>query len=348
MEARGTGRGARLGRTILPLVAVLAIGLLLLTGLPIGGSGATRGAAPGSTHAAVVMPASTPVTQIYVNRSQTSGTYVNEYVTLNNSSTLTKIPSGVITVKSATDCRWVTVQNLTTNAIPVSVFHNVQYRNVTSANASGTLTAGTSVTSFKICGGTANWVNFVYWTFGVYNFVTSTLPVNGTAKVAFGAYPGTTATPASLSLAFGTKGAISLKVASNLSFQIVFPTSVNGATTCDFTQQVCSFPQYTFASGSGVVGTSTFANTTGTITYGTVGSSLGFAKVSAQYANWTLGYSTTNISANTAVGGFFAATQGFFQTWFVNFVWVWVILLLLVIAIAAILMSRRRRRGGRR
>lgn len=315
------------------ILAALMFVLLAFLGAPTPSTAPAQHATSGA-RLAIVQPFVTPVTQEYVNRSQSGGTYINEYVTLNNSSTLTKIPSGVITVKSATDCRWITVLNLTSASSPKSVFHNVQYRNVTAANASGTLTIGTSAVSFKLCGGAAAWVNYIYWTYGVYDFIAPTLGVNATLTATFGAYPGTTSIPPTLTPNLGAKAAVALIVSSNLSFTVKLPLSINAPTTCDLTQQVCSYTQYTFVSAT-LFGTSN-VNTTGSIIYGLISGVTGYAKASATYQNWTVGYSNASVAANTALGGFFAASQSFLVVVFVNNWLLWVILVVVIAVIGSV------------
>ncbi|MHB8351131.1 MAG: hypothetical protein ACYDFT_00305 [Thermoplasmata archaeon] len=285
--------------------------------------------------AAAVVPFTELATELNISRSQSgAGTYVPEYVAFNNSSTLNKLPFFGTAING---CRWVTIENLTAPSAPKSPFHNVQYVNVTAANASGAIDAHQWQTSFRLCAGSAAWINYAYWTYGVYDFTTTGLVPSATATVTFGAYPGTTAVPSTLTPSLST---VSLTIASNLSFSISFPSPVNSATTCDATGQICHYQAYSFVSAS-LTGTST-VNTTGTITYGKLGTVTGYALVSAAYANWTAGYTNATVQANTAIGGFFSAGGSFFNQWIMQFWYLWflVILVLVIVALAA--------RGGRR
>jgi len=137
--------------------AVIAVLLVVVSSLLIGASGAMRGSTPPTGLEPAVIPAALADTAIDLNRSQSSGTYVAEYVVLNNSTTLTALPAA-LTVTAST-CKWVTVENLTEAAKPSSSFHNVEYANVTAANGTGTVV--THSDSFKVCGGSGMWINFV-------------------------------------------------------------------------------------------------------------------------------------------------------------------------------------------
>ena len=68
-----------------------AIALLFLSGIPVDGAVAPASRNGHQLSAAAVSPSAIGASQLYVNRSQSSGTYVKEFVTLNNSSTLTAL-----------------------------------------------------------------------------------------------------------------------------------------------------------------------------------------------------------------------------------------------------------------
>ncbi|HEV2520729.1 MAG TPA: hypothetical protein VGX00_09000 [Thermoplasmata archaeon] len=318
-------------------MAIFAVLVVVLTGMLTGG-GLSPTAQSGRGSNAHLSPFATPVTSIYVNRSQSSGTYVGEFVTLNNSSTLTRIPSGLITVKSATDCRWVTVVNVTSSSVPVSIFHNVKYTNVTAANASGTKVAGLNTVSFKACGGNAYWVNFVYWTYSVYNFASTGLGVNVTITAQnFSAWPGTTTVPGAVSAKVGPKAVAQFIIATNLTtFSIVFPSTANGSTSCDATGQICSYTQWKFVTASDT--------TNSTKADPIVFSAASQFRVTAAYENWTLSFSNGSVSVNTAIGGFFSMTGTAFQQFVVNFWFVWIVVLLGVVASVLYLTDGMKRR----
>ncbi|HEV2166756.1 MAG TPA: hypothetical protein VGS23_07285, partial [Thermoplasmata archaeon] len=87
MNANADRKRARLATIALGLLAVLTVGLFLGAGMPpIQVGPVQHGGIPAS---AGLRPDVIANTQIYLNRSQSSGTYVKEYVTLNNSTTLT-------------------------------------------------------------------------------------------------------------------------------------------------------------------------------------------------------------------------------------------------------------------
>lgn len=324
----------------MPIVVILAVlGVLLLGGLASVGprpSAGSHGAASGIPGNARLSPSVILNTQIYLNRSQTSGTYVGEFVALNNSSTLTRIP--VLLTVAASTCKWVTVENVTAPAAPVSIFHNVQYRNVTSANKSGTVISGIATTSFKACGATAYWINYVYWTYSVYQFTSIGLGANTTIVAGgFSAYPGTISVPANVSAKIGPKAVAQFIVPSNLSkFTVVITTPVSGGTTCDITGQICSYTLWSFGSMTDLSNTSTTAKTV-------FNSTNRLLTQSAVYENWTVSFSNSSVAVNTATGAFFVSTGAFVQTWFVNLAAWWIAIIIIVI-IVGFVWSRSGRR----
>jgi|GEM_PF-1887135 hypothetical protein len=282
-------------------------------------------------------PAAIPATSIDINRSQSAGTYVPEYVTLNNSSTLVRIPV-VLTVTTGT-CKWVTVANATQAANPVSPFHNVEYANETTLNHTGTVL--THASGFEVCGATGVWLNFVYWTFSVYQFTETGLAVNVTVKMyGFSDWSGTTIAPKNVTATMGPTVVAQFKVASNLTFNVTFPAVVEGAATCDYTGQICSHDQYAYVSAADAVNVSTAH----TIAF-TTASAL---RVSGTWENWTVGYNVTSVSSNTQWGSFFVGTDSFFNEVFVTYWYLWVLVVLVVIVVAAVGSSRGRRHGPTR
>ncbi len=311
--------------------AVLAVLLLVIvSALLVGGSGAIRGAAPGvgDSHLGAF---ALPTTTIDLNRSQTSGTYVAEYVTLNNSTTLTRLPVSLTVV--AGSCRWVTVANFTAAASPTSPFHNVQYHNVTSGNDTGSLSDNGH--GFRVCGGTGVWINYVYWTYSIYEFETTGLAVNGTVTLdGFSDWPGTTSAPANVSATVGPHTIARFTVSSNLTFTAVLPATVDGPNSCGVTGQICSYTQYSFVSAADSSNTSTSHSIAFTKASGLL--------VTGAYENWTAGYKNASVGDSTAIGGFFGETESAFQAIVVQYWYLWILGLLVVALVVAV--SRRRRR----
>ena len=324
--------GSRAGRRSITVAAsVIAVLLVVVSSLLIGASGAMRGSSPPTGLEPAVIPAALADTAIDLNRSQSSGTYVAEYVVLNNSTTLTALPAA-LTVAAST-CKWVTVENLTEAAKPSSSFHNVEYANATAANGSGTVV--THSDSFKVCGGSGMWINFVYWTFSIYEFASSGLGVNGTVTLGgFSDWAGTTAAPANVTATIGPDSVAKFTVASNLTFTAVVPPSVDGPNSCDATGQVCSFTRYSFVSAADASNVSNTRSIAFTRASGLL--------VTAAYENWTVGYSGSTVSDDTQLGGFFAGTSSFFQEVFVEFWYLWIVGLLAVGIVLALA------RGGKR
>ncbi len=333
-----TEESGRTKKRLLPITAaaaVLAVLVLVVTSMafaPVAGAGAVRGNTPAQISPSVVLPSALANTAIDLNRSQSAGTYVNEYVTLNNSTTLTKLPAALTVVAST--CKWVIVANLTEAASPASVFHNVQFHNVTSGNDTGNLADKGS--GFKVCGGTGVWINYVYWTYSVYQFSTTTLATNGTATVKFSDYPGMTTGPSSVSAPFGSNYALDLTVATNLTFTVTLPYQTNSSATCADLGQVCSFTRYTFSAATDTTNTSA----SNVISF-TVASKL---LVTAAYENWTVSYTSASISANSGVGGFFESANTLFQQVVVQFWYLWILGMLVVALVGAIASHPKRRR----
>jgi hypothetical protein len=330
MSDNTVGKRTGLGR-ITGAATVIAVLLAVLGSLVLGGSAGVQAGPSGSRVASDPLPATLPNTAIDLNRSQSAGAYVPEYVTLNNSTSLTRLPAS-LTVTAST-CKWVTVENLTSAAIPTSAFHNVEYANESSSNASGTLLSHAS--AFRVCGGSGVWINFVYWTFSIYQFASSGLEVNATVTLGgFSDWAGTTTAPANVSATVGPDALARFVIASNLTFIAVLPATVDGPNSCDATGQVCSFTQYSFVSAADASNvtrahTIAFTRASGLL-------------VTASYENWTVGYVAATVSDNTAIGGFFAGTSSFFQEVFVQFWYLWILALLVLALVFAV--ARRGRR----
>ena len=324
---------ARLSRTTVAATVIAVLALLMVSAVFIGGSGSNRGASPdlGNSH---LTPAALPNTVIDLNESQSAGTYVYEYVTLNNLTTLTKLPVSLTVTAAA--CDWVIVANDTSAAIPASIFHNVQFHNITSGNNTGNL--ADKGTGFKICGGGSVWLNYAYWTYSIYEFRAAGLGINGTIGVTFGDWPGLTGGPSNVSAPFSNNYAFSLKVASNLSFVVTLPKTISSPTTCDATGQICSFTRYSLVASADTLNTTAAS----VIAFNATTS----YRVTGAYENWTVGYSATTVQANTGLGGFFSDTSSFFQTVFVQFWYLWVLVLLGIGLVAAVAANRKGR--GRR
>ncbi len=321
-----SGKKGRLATITAAATVFAALALLLLTGAPLGSPLASQHEQAQGQFSTFAIATTT----IYLNRSQSSGTYVSEWVTLNNSTTLTKLPATLTVVAST--CRWVTPENLTQAASPASIFHNVQLHNVTSANDTGNLAA--KISGFDVCGGHQYWLNYVYWTYSVYRFAQTGLGVNATMHLgAFSDWPGTTTAPANVSATIGPNAVAQFIVATNLTFTAVLPTPVNGPTTCDATGQICSYEQYTYSTASDTTNVTTSASI--------VFSAASGLRVTAAYENWTVGYKSASVSANTQIGGFFSATNSAFQGIVVQFWYLWILVALVVIVIALVYHRRR-------
>lgn len=323
------------GAAVTAILALFGVALFLGVGF------AQVGVAPGPTTggAAPVHVLATPATQIYINRSQSAGTYVKEFVSLNNSSTLTQLPYANTAIKSANDCRWATVLNMTTK---VDAFHSIIYQELTSANGSGLVASsyrtpaggyGSGVFaasfSFKICGGTAEWVAYQQWTFTVYGFFAPRLTNQTTMKIVYLTPNGGTRTYYNTTFPFGANFAVSRQVPTNYSTQFALPTSVTGPVSTDFAG-VTTTPSWAFQSaslGSPATNTSTSAVLT-------------FAAQGALYANWTAAYQQSNATGGNVVSAFFETSDAFIVAQATTII---ILVALLVIVVAAVAVARRSR-----
>lgn len=319
----------------LVLVLLFAVAFLMLSGLP--SPAQVSGSAVGSNAATAAHPVPSALadTLIDLNRSQSSGTYVNEYVLVNNGTTLYKLPASLSVTANA--CDWITIANTSEAANPASVFHEVQYQNVTTANATGTVEYGPSHTSFRACGGDLWWINYVDWSYSIYRFSTTTLPVNGTVTVGnFSVWPGTTTGPTAVKTNISDRTVVSFKIAANLTaFTVTFESPINGPQNCSDLGQVCGYTEYRFVSVFDSANTSSSSSVHFTRSDGLL--------VTDAYENWTVEYNTTSQSTSTGLGGFFTESTAIFERVIVGYWYLWVVLLLLVIAGSALSGSRRRR-----
>jgi hypothetical protein len=312
-----------------------AITLLFLSGIPLVGAAPPASGDGHQLSATGVSPSVIGASQLYVNRSQSSGTYVKEFVTLNNSSTLTVLPLNAGSATTFHGCEWVTVVNATTT---VDTFHVVRYAKVSTANGSGTTVAGLSKLSFDACAGSAYWVDFTMWTYSVYDFTSKVLGINSTLSVYFGRYAGSLGYPTNLSLVIGSKVVAQLKAPTNVSFNVT-ANAVNGNATCTASSfsQVCSYSRWTLSLWSQASsGTSVTTNPF------EVGGATGLTPVGATYSNWSVIYTESNVSANTPTGAFFVSAGGWLNTIFVQFWYLWVLLVVGVVVYVAARSGRRR------
>lgn len=86
-----------------------------------------------------VVPMVIGSSQLYLNRSQSAGACVKEFVSLNNSSTPTILPLNGGAPTTFHGCERVTIVNASTT---VDTFHVVRYAKVTTGNGSGTAVTG--------------------------------------------------------------------------------------------------------------------------------------------------------------------------------------------------------------
>jgi hypothetical protein len=326
MKQNADGKRARLW-TITGAATVFAVlFLLLLTAAPPTATGLPHGEVPGASASAVrtalAVPDATPATQIYINRSQTSGSYVAEYIQLNNSSTLHAIPYSLTSIDG---CRWVQVVNEST---AVGTFHAVVYNNVTKSNGTSMIVAQNWQSAFDVCAGAAVWVNYDYWTYGIYDFSTATLGASGKITVTFGKYPGSTAIPNPIVVGFDNDESLALKVSSNLTFTVAFPLFANSTNVSTSTGG--SHFEYEFVSATYVEGTT--VNKTGTVVFGK-----GYASLaSATWSNWSIAYTNTTVTFTTPTGAFILEFDNFWQTWIVDYAVYWIFGIIIAVVLLAV------------
>lgn len=332
------------------LLAVLVLSLLagsLLLGVAAAPSAAGATSA-GHVSAAVAAPSDT---EIYLNRSQddapgtaTYATYPNEFVTLNNTTTLTKIAgtSGLTTLTvAASTCKWVTIAN---DSIAINATASILAVNVTAANASGTVDLKGSDASplsggdsFKACGGSAYWINYVVQAYHIYDVAAPTLGVAAKAVLVWTEYSDSTESHLNQSISIAAAGTLTLKVPAKEALELELPSLVNGTKACTSDGQVCSYPQYAFESA-----TLSTNVTTSYLLHFSAANSTGYA-----YSNWSALYSKTTVSADTPIGLFGSDFYTVFTAIFVVYWYLWVVVLLLLVVVAAVVHTGHRRGGHR-
>lgn len=304
---------------------IAATALLVLSGFP--GSLGTPGPHGGSRTSFQFAPFVVPSTTIFLNRSQSSGTYVGEFVSLNNSSTPTRLP--VVLTVAASSCRWVSVLNTTTR---VDSLHSVLYAQVTVGNNTGTVLAGIATTSFKVCGGQAAFVDFTFWTFTDYAFAAPSLALKSNLTLVWFQFAAHTKAFVNRTFPIGGGFAVALQMGTNESFEVDLPKAVTGAASCN-SIGACTTPSWTF-SAAATGNPATNSSLVPQLTF--------YQPTSASFQNWTAVYTETNASSTTSSGFFFVPTVNFLTLVFVDFWWAWVLLVLVLIVVAAVW------RGGRR
>ncbi|MCI4324867.1 MAG: hypothetical protein L3K00_03145 [Thermoplasmata archaeon] len=320
------------------VIAVLA--LLVLSGIPGAvPAAATRGGAPN----AHLTPSTIATTAIYLNRSQSAGTYVGEYVAFNNTTTLHALPYVATVVASS--CRWVSVINLTTTV--TAPFQYVQFVNVT-ATLNGTASGATAdavkgagaLHSFEACGGHAYWTNFVLFSYAQYTFSFPTLGAASHATFVNYSTPGNAVVVVNSSLTLPAGGALTFKVWTNESFWLVFPKNVTGAQSCTGASgdQTCATPNWEFTSASTAL---PIANTSTYTKFHL------YATLATGYRNWTVVYTETNATTTSGLAAFVNGL-GPDWTWLVDNAW-WILSLVVVLVVVVYVVSDRwgRRRGSK-
>ncbi len=315
------------------LAVAFALGALLL--LVVSSAGSAAAPPVRLQSAAGPLPSATiPATQVNLNLSESGTSYYPEYFTLNNTSTIYKLPYTLTSRYS-----WVTVLNLSRSA---GNFHSINYAQVTTANDSGTVVAAIAQTSFEARGGNAYWIDYTYWTYTIYGLSAPSLSKNGfngegTFTASFGHYPGRTTGPGNLTFALNGTTVYDLKVPSNVTAQISAPASVSVPAGCTAWGAHCVTIVWDFldwTQGSTV-------ETTGTTLI--LGGSTGLSITPGVYQNYTASYSDPiNETGTSGSGGaFIASGLSVFNEVFLQFWYVWVLLVVLLVAYAA---GRRRRR----
>lgn len=321
----GTRTKGRLGLITGAAAVIAVLAVLLLGGLSVPSVSPSSAGPAASSHA---RPFVIPATTIFVNRSQTGGTYIYEAITVNNSSSLVQLPHSFTGVNG---CRWISVVNLTTN---LDALDAVSYVNVTGANNSGTALAKNALTTgFDICGGHQAWVNYQKFSFDIYTFSFATLGAN--ANLTFVNYSsGGAVITVNKNFTILAGGSVALKVWTNETFTVRYPASATGTLSCSVFG-VCTTPSWAFTSASTAL---PIANTTTKTTAKFL--SIG----STGYRNWTVYYTESNATSTTGGGAFVVAVGGFWTTWIVPFWWAWTLLIIAIVVVAAASASRHRAR----
>lgn len=305
-------------------VALIALIALLLLASP------AASAAPIRSHqstSSVALPAATiPATQINLNLSESGSSYYPEYFTLNNTSTVYRLPY-VLTSRFS----WVTVLN---TSRPEGNFHSINYAQTTSANDSGTVVAPISQTGFEAHGGDAYWVDYTYWTYTIYGISAPTLNQNGfnaqgSFEAVFGHYPGHTSGPANFTFQLNGTTSYDLKVSSNLTVELLAPSTVSLAGGCTAFGAHCVTLVWDFESwnsGSTVESSATSLDLGGA----------GLPVTPAAYQNYSAVYhDPINETGTSGTGGaFIAAGISAFNLVFLQFWYVWILLVVVLLGYA--------------
>ena len=343
-RTRGTGpereaterfrrEGARGGRSALVALAVLTALLFVASSAASAGTASTRPNA-----AATTLPGATiPATQVYLNLSESGSSYYPEYFTLNNTSTVYRLPYSLTSRFS-----WVTVLNITRSE---GNFHSINYAQTTSANDSGTVVAPIGQTGFEARGGNAYWVDYTYWTYTIYGISAPTLDQNGfnaqgSFEAVFGHYPGRTSGPANFTFKLNGTTAYGLKVSSNLTVELLAPSTVSLAGGCTAFGAHCVTLVWDFESwnsGSTVESSATSLSLGGT----------GLPVTPAAYQNYSAVYhDPINETGTSGTGGALIADGlSAFNLVFLQFWYVW---LLVIVVLVGYAFGRDKRRGRRR
>ena len=275
---------------------------------------------------AAIHEAAIPATQVYLNLSESGTSYYPEYFTLNNTSTVYRLPY-VLTSRFS----WVTVLN---TSRPEGNFHSINYAQTTSANDSGTVVAPISQTGFEAHGGDAYWVDYTYWTYTIYGISAPTLNQNGfnaqgSFEAVFGHYPGHTSGPANFTFQLNGTTSYDLKVSSNLTVELLAPPTVSLAGGCTAFGAHCVTLVWDFESwnsGSTVESSATSLDLGGT----------GLPVTPAAYQNYSAVYhDPINETGTSGTGGaFIAAGISAFNLVFLQFWYVWILLVVVLLGYA--------------
>ena len=314
-----------------------ALGALLL--LVVSSAGSTAAAPVRPQSAAAPLPsAAIPPTQINLNLSESGASYYPEYFTLNNTSTVYKLPYTLTSRFS-----WVTVLNLSRS---LGNFHSINYAQVTTGNDSGAVVASIGQAGFEARGGSAYWVDYTYWTYTIYGISAPTLNQNGfnaqgSFEAVFGHYPGHTSGPANFTFQLNGTTSYDLKVSSNLTVEFLAPSTVSLAGGCTAFGAHCITLVWDFESwnsGSTVESSATSLSLGGT----------GLPITAAAYQNYSAVYhDPINETGTSGTGGaFIAAGISAFNLVFLQFWYVWVLLVVVLLgyAVGRDKRSSRRRR----
>lgn len=339
----GRTKGLRLS-LITAAAAVLAVLVLLLASSVTSPVGVP--ASLGAPVAVAVDPAAAATEGYWVNQSQVVGTggsqvapYHVVYISLNNSTTLHKLPYADTGTNGHV---WVTIENLTVN-INKAPLAQLQYTNVTASNASSTVLAGLTKTSFYLAAGGAAWVNYVQWTYIAYRFtfVAPNLPATpastttGSVVLVNYTYSGHKEVWTNESIAFNWGASLTLYEADNMSFYLRLPAQVVGtnlSTSPQYGKTVT--PVWNFhAVIQQTPDSFTFKSNLVNVT----------ASGSEGWANYTTSYTETNATSYSGGGLFYSYTLAFFQ-FFVTYWWLTVILVIGIAFVAVVATSGRRRR----